>query len=103
MGMIHKTITNWLLCLKHQDDNKQYQLQEEKFENLFGGWEIGLTEAVEKEKGKSAIIKYDKYEINGGQLIFNLIDCEKKSIDELMPPTRFVVESQAKKELFIRR
>ena len=36
----------------HQDDNKQYQLQEEKFENLFGGWEIGLTEAVEKEKGK---------------------------------------------------
>ena len=27
----------------HQDDNKQYQLQEEKFENLFGGWEIGLT------------------------------------------------------------
>ena len=68
----------------HQDDNKQYQLQEEKFENLFGGWEIGLTEAVEKEKGKSAIIKYDKYEINGGQLIFNLIDCEKKSIDELI-------------------
>lgn len=87
----------------HQDDNKQYQLQEEKFENLFGGWEIGLTEAVEKEKGKSAIIKYDKYEINGGQLIFNLIDCEKKSIDELMPPTRFVVESQGQKELFIRR
>lgn len=81
----------------HQDDNKQYQLQEEKFENLFGGWEIGLTEAVEKEKGKSAIIKYDKYEINGGQLIFNLIDCEKKSIDELMPPTRFVVESQGQK------
>ena len=63
----------------HQDDNKQYQLQEEKFENLFGGWEIGLTEAVEKEKGKSAIIKYDKYEINGGHLIFNLIDCSKLS------------------------
>ena len=81
----------------HQDNNKQYQLQEEKFENLFGGWEIGLTEAVETEKGKSAIIKYDEYEINGGQLIFNLIDCEKKSIDELMPPTRFVVESQGQK------
>ena len=45
----HKLV---VMFKNHQDDNKQYQLQEEKFENLFGGWEIGLTEAVEKEKGK---------------------------------------------------
>ncbi len=62
----------------HQDDNKQYQLQEEKFEKFVWWLEIGLTEAVVKEKGKSANIKYDKYEINGGQLIFNLIDCDEK-------------------------
>ena len=90
----HKLV---IMFKNHQEDNKQYQLQEEKFENLFGGWEKGLTEAVETEKGKSAIIKYDKCEINDGQLIFNLIDCEKKSIDELMPSTRFVVESQGAK------
>lgn len=90
----HKLI---IMFKNHQEDNKQYQLQEEKFENLFGGWEKGLTEAVETEKGKSAIIKYDKFEINDDRLIFNLIDCEKKSIDELMPSTRFVVESQGAK------
>lgn len=81
----------------HQEGNKQYQLQEERFENLFGGWEIGLTESVETEKRKSAIIKYDKYEVNDSQLILNLVDCENKSIDELNSPTRFVIESQGKK------
>ena len=78
----------------HQDTNEQYQLQEEKFDRLFGGWERGLTESVETEKGKSAIIKYNRYEINGSQLVFDLTDCKKKSIDELTPPTRFVVENK---------
>lgn len=90
----HKLV---VMFKNHQDANKQYQLQEEKFENLFGGWEVGLTESVEKEKNKSAIIKYDKYEIEGSKIIFNLIDCENKSIDELNSATRFIVESQGAK------
>ena len=43
---------------------------------------------------KSAIIMYNRYEINGSQLVFDLTDCKKKSIDELTPPTRFVVENK---------
>lgn len=64
----------------HQDTNEQYQLQEEKFDRLFGGWERGLTESVETEKGKSAIIKYNRYEINGSQLVFDLTDCKKNQL-----------------------
>lgn len=81
----------------HQNDNQQYQLQEERFDNLFGGWEKGLTESVETEKGKSAIIQYSNYEVEGNQLIMEITDCLNKSIDEIIPLTKFVVESNGDK------
>lgn len=81
----------------HQANNVQYQLQEERFDNLFGGWEQGLTESIETEKGKSAIIQYANYEVMGNQLILEIEDCENKSIDEILPQTRFVIESAGKR------
>ena len=81
----------------HMNDNQDFLLQEERFDNLFGGWEQGLTESVETEKRKSAIIQYTNYEVEGSQLIIEITECKNKSIDEIIPLTRFVVESNGQK------
>ena len=82
-----------IMFKNHQENNEQYRIQEERFDKLFGGWEKGLTESVETEKGKSAIIEYTDYVVDGNQLIIDVSDCINRSIDEIDPLTRFVIET----------
>lgn len=85
----------------NMNDNQDFLLQEERFDKLFFGWEQGLTESVETEKGKSAIIKYTNYEVIGDKLFIEIIECENKSIDELISlTTKFIIESKGQKGIF---
>ena len=65
-----------MMFKNHMNDNQDFLLQEERFDNLFGGWEQGLTESVETEKRKSAIIQYTNYEVEGSQLIVEITECK---------------------------
>ena len=85
-----------IMFKNHQDDDEQYRIQEERFDKLFSGWERGLTESVETEKGKSAVIEYSGYDVDGNQLVIDVSDCKNRSIDEIGSLTRFVMETDGR-------
>lgn len=76
-----------------REENEIYREKEDKFENLFGSWQTGLEESVKSEKDKVAKIVYSKAYFENNQIILEVDECQNKSIDEIMPNTRFVVES----------
>lgn len=53
---------------------------------------------MEKEKSKSAILKHaGSFETSDGQLVLEISDCENKSVDEILPQTKFTIESRSPK------
>ncbi len=75
-------------------ENEVYKEKEERFEKLFGNWQKGLEESVVSEKDKVAKIVYTAAFFENNQIIFEVTECLNKSIDELLPNTKFVVEGQ---------
>lgn len=76
------------------EENEVYKEKEERFEKLFGNWQKGLEESVVSEKDKVAKIVYSAVFFENNQIIFEVTECLNKSIDELLPNTKFVVEGQ---------
>lgn len=76
------------------EENEVYKEKEERFEKLFGNWQKGLEESVVSEKDKVAKIVYAAAFFENNQIIFEVTECLNKSIDELLPNTKFVVEGQ---------
>ena len=79
-----------------REENEFYREKEEKFDKLFGSWEIGLEESVKSEKEKAAKIHYTKYSIEDKLIVLEVDNCETKSIDEILPNTQFVIETTDK-------
>lgn len=81
-------------------DNELYREREEKFEEMFSLWEQGLTESIESEKNRAAKLTYNsKYQISDKHLILEIEDCQNKTLDELIIPSKFVVEGVGKRGL----
>jgi len=75
-------------------ENEVYKEKEDRFEKLFGNWQKGLEESVVSEKDKVAKIVYTAAFFENNQIIFEVTECLNKSIDELLPNTKIVVEGQ---------
>lgn len=75
-----------------REENEIYKEREDKFDKLFGGWQEGLEESVISEKDKVAKISYSESYIENQQIIIEVDECENKSIDEILPNTRFIIE-----------
>lgn len=76
-----------------RDDNELYRKKEERFEELFGDWQKGLEESIISEKDKVAKIEYSSSKFENNQIILEVTECENKTIDELVPNTRFIIET----------
>lgn len=76
-----------------REENELYKEREEKFDNLFGSWQEGLEESITSEKEKVANIVYSNSYIENGRIVIEMDDCHNKSIDELLPNTKFIIES----------
>lgn len=74
------------------EENELYREREEKFDKLFGSWQEGLEESIVSEKDKVAKIVYSESYIEKGQIIIEVDECLNKSIDALLPNTKFIVE-----------
>lgn len=82
-----------LIMFKNRsEENELYKEREEKFDKLFGNWQEGLEESIISEKDKVAKIVYSESDIKNGQIVLEVDECFNKSIDELMPNTKFIVE-----------
>ena len=79
-----------------REENEQYREKEEKFDKLFGSWEIGLEESVKSEKEKAAKIHYTNFSIEDKSILLDVENYENKSIDEILPNTQFIVETTDK-------
>lgn len=75
-----------------REENEIFREKAEKFEKLFGNWQIGLEESVKSEKDKVAKIVYSGSYIENNQIILEVDECKSKSIDEILPNTHFVIE-----------
>lgn len=75
-----------------REENELFKEREEKFDKLFGSWQEGLEESIVSEKDKVAKIVYSKADIRSGKIILEVENCLNKSIDELLPNTKFIVE-----------
>ena len=75
-----------------REENELYKEREERFDKLFGNWQEGLEESIVSEKDKVAKIVYSESHIEKGQIILEVDECLNKSIDELLPNTKFIVE-----------
>lgn len=78
-------------------ENEAYKEKEERFEKMFGDWQKGLEESVISEKDKVAKIVYTEVFYENNEVIFEVSECVNKSIDELLPNTKFVVEGKDNK------
>lgn len=76
-----------------REDNELYRKKEERFEELFGDWQKGLEESIISEKDKVAKIKYSSCKLENNQIVLEVTECENKTIDELVPNTRFIIET----------
>ena len=93
--LVEKDNGKLLVMFKNRrEENEQYRIREEKFEDLFGSWQKGLEESVKNEKEKVARLLYSNYEVMGNGIIIDVDECQKKSIDEILPNTRFIIEGQ---------
>ncbi len=75
-----------------REENELYKEREEKFDKLFGFWQEGLEESIVSEKDKVAKIVYSESYIDKGHIVLEVDECVNKSIDELVPNTKFIVE-----------
>lgn len=85
------------MFINRLDETDNYRKKEEQFEKLFGEWQKGLDESVMSEKDKVSKIIYNNYTIEGNQLALEVEHCENKSVDEVLPNTKFVVEGKNKR------
>lgn len=85
-----------IMFKNRRDENELYHEKEEKFDKLFGAWESGLEEAVKSEKDKAAKIHYASFSIEDKLITLEVENYEKKSIDEILPNTQFVIETKDK-------
>ena len=78
------------------NDNQDFLVTRRRFDNLFEVGNRGLQNQL-KTLDRVLIIQYTNYEVEGSQLIIEITECKNKSIDEIIPLTRFVVESNGQK------
>ena len=83
-----------VMFVNKQSEKDQYKVREEKFDKLFGEWEKGLNESVESEKEKVGKITYENYKLDNGYLIIDVSECINKSIDEIQPNTKYIIEGK---------
>ena len=84
----------------HLVDDQLYRNREEKFEEMFSLWEQGLKESIESEKNSAATLTYNPdYQILNNHLVLEIEDCQNKTLDELIIPSKYVVEGVGKKGL----
>ena len=83
-----------IMFVNKQSEKDQYKVREEKFDKLFGEWEKGLNESVESEKEKVGKITYENYKLDNGYLIIDVSECINKSIDEIQPNTKYIIEGK---------
>lgn len=82
----------WIMFKNRREENERYREREEKFDKLFGRWQDGLEESIISEKDKVAKIVYSESYIENGQIILEVNECKNKSIDEMEPNTKFIIE-----------
>jgi serine/threonine protein kinase len=81
-----------IMFKNRREENELYRDREEKFDRLFGNWQSGIEESIISEKDKVAKIIYSASYITNNQIVLEVDECLNKSIDELMPNSKFIVE-----------
>ena len=82
----------WIMFKNRREENERYRERGEKFDKLFGSWQEGLDESIISEKDKVAKIVYSESYTENGQIVLEVDECQNKSIDELEPNTKFIIE-----------
>jgi serine/threonine protein kinase len=82
----------WVQFQNHTNEHSSSREQEDLFDELFGGWQKGLEEAIKTEKDKVGKIYYTNGEIIDKELILSLDKYENNSIDDVTSETKYIRE-----------